>query len=106
MNQAELSFEISLSDNLSHIYRVRCVLKNPRASQVTFSIPSWTPGSYLIRDFSQHITRISANATLSKRDKDTWACVNVSGDLVIDYAVYAFDPSVRAAFLDDSYAFF
>jgi len=106
MKPVEIHFEISLKNNLAHVYRVHCTIKNPRSSKVTFSLPSWTPGSYLIRDFSQHVISVSANSAIEKISKDAWICSEVKGDLILDYDVYAFDPSVRAAFLDDSYAFF
>ena len=68
------------------------------------SLPNWVPGSYLIRDFSRHITEIRAfcdgiSAELTQIDTNTWHTAAIGGEWRICYTVYAFDLSVRGAFL-------
>ena len=75
------------------------------------SLPNWVPGSYLIRDFSRHITEIRAfcdgiPAELTQIDKNTWHTAAISGEWRICYTVYAFDLSVRGAFLTTERGFF
>jgi predicted metalloprotease with PDZ domain len=111
MNTTEVHFEISFPSPEAHVLRVRCEIANLTASQVDFSLPSWTPGSYLVRDFAQHVTSISASdltgpLPLAKVNKDTWQCHTSHAELTIIYELYAFDASVRAAFFESSYAFF
>jgi predicted metalloprotease with PDZ domain len=43
---------------------------------------------------------------IKKLDKQTWQAAVCKGELVIEYEVYAWDLSVRAAHLDQSHAFF
>ena len=75
------------------------------------SLPNWVPGSYLIRDFSRHITEIRAfcdgiPAELTQIDKNTWHTAAIGGEWRICYTVYAFDLSVRGAFLTTERGFF
>jgi predicted metalloprotease with PDZ domain len=77
-----------------------------------FSLPVWIPGSYMVREFGRHLSGLSAqqgrsDVALTQLDKTTWRAENTGkGALTIDYEAYAFDTSVRTAFLDDSRGFF
>ena len=77
-----------------------------------FSLPSWIPGSYLIREFSKEIVKISAQQNgkvkkLVQLDKNTWTCnSSTDGELTLRYWIYARDPSVRTAWLDIDRGFF
>ncbi|MEO7009780.1 MAG: peptidase M61, partial [Caldimonas sp.] len=71
------------------------------------------PGSYLVREFARHLSGLSARqgeleVPLAQLDKATWVARAAArqGALTITYCVYAFDPSVRAAFLDANRGFF
>ncbi|MCB1775419.1 MAG: M61 family metallopeptidase, partial [Gammaproteobacteria bacterium] len=69
------------------------------------------PGSYMIRDFARNITSIEAfddngAMPLVKRDKQTWCGETPKGGLRVVYRVYAYDLSVRSAYLDTFRAFF
>ena len=76
-------------------------------------MPAWIPGSYLIRDFSKQIETIEAFAldkpnealVLERIDNDQWRLPKVAGPVEILTTVYAFDSSVRAAYLDTERAF-
>ncbi len=51
---------------------------------MTWALPVWTPGSYLIREFSRHIDRIhasseSAELAVRKLDKATWIHLDLGG---------------------------
>ena len=74
--------------------------------------PVWIPGSYLVREFAQHLLHISATqagqpVSLRQLDKNTWQAANhPDAPLVLRAEFYAFDPSVRTAWLDPSRGFF
>ncbi|HRK38693.1 MAG TPA: peptidase M61 [Burkholderiaceae bacterium] len=99
----------------AHLYRVTLTLPNPEVGLV-LSLPVWIPGSYLVREFAQHLQRLSAEAggvpaTLVQRDKHSWAvtalpAANIGHPLQVSYEVYAFDASVRTAWLDATRGFF
>lgn len=105
-------YKISPTHPETHYFDVEIQLGQAHQHQV-FSLPAWIPGSYMIRDFARHIVAIRCfnskdeELTLSKRDKQTWQANNEAGEtLTLVYRVYAFDTSVRAAYLDDKRGFF
>lgn len=111
MPASEINYEVSLESLHAHNYKVSCSFQTTPNAEVKMSLPSWTPGSYLIREFAQHVLEVKAicdgqDVLVAKKDKDTWALLPLGKDVRVEYLVYAFDPSIRAAFLDDSYAFF
>lgn len=78
-------------------------------------MPTWIPGSYMIRDFSKNVMQITAIAEASqqsiditKEDKSTWVLgeCEAEGGVVVAYEVYAWDMSVRAAHLDQTHGYF
>lgn len=94
-----------------HRYAVELRIAHP-ATQQTVSLPVWIPGSYLIREFARHLDGLSATQgrtprPITQRDKCTWviAC-DPKRALLLRYTVYAFDLSVRAAWLDAERGFF
>ncbi len=81
--------------------------------QVDVSLPVWIPGSYLVREFSQHLLPLQAEAdgqavAVRQTRKNQWRVHPPTGtrQLVVHYEVYAFDASVRTAFLDQTRGFF
>ncbi|WP_457666959.1 M61 family metallopeptidase [Thiolapillus sp.] len=95
----------------AHIFRVRLVIREPDEKGQRLSLPAWIPGSYMIRDFARNIVSIRASCEgepvrLSKIDKQTWQAAPISGELAVEYDVYAWDLSVRGAHLDQLHGFF
>ena len=73
-------------------------------------LPVWIPGSYLVREFARHLSRIHAvtdpdgaavRLSIEKINKNTWqlACTEPTW-IELRYQVYAFDLSVRGAYFD------
>jgi len=105
------TYRIELADIAAHRYRVTLTLAHPAAEQ-DFSLPVWIPGSYLVREFAKQLSRLSArqgrrDVAVEQLDKASWR-VRCSGraTLTLSYDVYAFDASVRTAWLDSERAFF
>lgn len=96
----------------AHLYEVTMILPVEKAGEVIVSMPAWVPGSYMIRDFSRHVVTITAkqadqSLALTSLDKHTWQLMAPEAGLVtLTYHVYAFDVSVRGAFLDQQRGFF
>jgi predicted metalloprotease with PDZ domain len=109
--RAMIDYLIEAADPQAHRYRVTLKLPRPEATQ-RLSLPVWIPGSYMVREFSRHLSRLQARqgtreCRVEPLDKCHWqvACEGAQ-TLVISYEVYAFDTSVRTAFLDDRRGFF
>ncbi|MFO1337489.1 MAG: PDZ domain-containing protein [Burkholderiaceae bacterium] len=107
---AAVSYRIEVADASAHRYRVQLAVPAPAKGQV-LSLPVWIPGSYMVREFGRHLSGLTARqgrraVVLTQLDKTRWRA-ETSGNtaLTVDYDVYAFDTSVRTAFLDDSRGF-
>ncbi len=98
-------------DPHAHLFEVACTLADPDPAGQRFRLPAWIPGSYLIREFARHfvIVRAYSGATevvIAKEAKDVWRAAPTPGPLTVTAMVYAFDLSVRGAYLDASRAYF
>jgi predicted metalloprotease with PDZ domain len=106
-----ISYRLEIADAHAHLFRVTLSVPQP-ATEQRLSLPAWIPGSYLVREFARHLSGLQARqgsreVSLVQLDKATWvaACTG-KGALTVSYLVYAFDSSVRTAFLDANRAFF
>jgi predicted metalloprotease with PDZ domain len=98
-----------LLDLNRHLFEVECSIENPEASQC-FQMPSWIPGSYLLREFARYVVSIEAESggtrkPLEQIDNSTWCCRGAEGEVTVRAQIYALDQSVRGAWLDASRAF-
>ena len=106
-----ITYRIEVADAHAHLFRVTLTVPRPAPEQ-RLSLPVWIPGSYLVREFARHLSALSATQggverPLRQLDKATWlAHCEGRGALVVSCLVYAFDTSVRAAFLDPNRGFF
>jgi predicted metalloprotease with PDZ domain len=104
-------YRVEAADPAAHLFHVTLTIAQPQGGQ-RVSLPAWIPGSYLVREFARHLQKLSARqdgkpVPVQQVDKATWQveCVP-SSPLVLSYEVYAFDNSVRAAWLDAQRGFF
>jgi predicted metalloprotease with PDZ domain len=95
-----------------HLFEVECRIERPDASQ-RFQMPSWIPGSYLLREFARHIVSFEAvsgerKLPVEQLDHNTWCCRDAAATetLSVTTRVFALDESVRGAFLDTRRAYF
>jgi len=106
-----IHYRIEVADAAAHLFKVTLTIAEPAPEQ-QLSLPVWIPGSYMVREFSRHLSRIEARQGTQPRPlvqlaKDRWS-VATSGRaaLVVTYFAYAFDASVRTAWLSDDRGFF
>ncbi len=106
-----IHYRVEFASLQAHLFQVTLTIARP-APQQTLSLPVWIPGSYLVREFSRHLQQLEARqgktaVPLQQLDKNTWlAEANPARPLVLTCQVYAFDNSVRAAWLDATRGFF
>lgn len=106
-----IHYRIEVADVHSHRYLVTLKIDRPAPVQ-RVSLPVWIPGSYLVREFARHLSPLSATqqgrqCEITAIDKCTWDIASQgSSVLTVQYEVYAFDTSVRTAFLDARRGFF
>jgi predicted metalloprotease with PDZ domain len=106
-----LCYTVEIADPHAHLYRVSLSIPSPAARQ-RVSLPVWIPGSYLVREFSRHLQSLDArqgtqSCAVRSVDKCSWDIdADPARSLDLSWEVYAFDASVRAAWLDSQRAFF
>lgn len=104
-------YQIGADAPATHRFQVRVAVSQPDPAGQRFWLPDWIPGSYMIRDFSRNINGLQASCggqpvPLQQLDKSSWLAGAVTGELLLEYEVYAWDLSVRAAHLDQTHAYF
>jgi predicted metalloprotease with PDZ domain len=106
-----IHYTVEAADLHAHLFRVTLTIPEPTAQQ-TVSLPVWIPGSYLVREFAKNLQNLTGkqgrrSVALTQHDKCTWAIAcKPDQPLVLSYEVYAFDNSVRTAWLDSQRGFF
>jgi predicted metalloprotease with PDZ domain len=106
-----VAYAIVAKDLAAHLFQVTLTVREPAPDGQLLALPAWIPGSYMIREFARNIVQIRAEANgqpvaLAKLDKHSWQAPPVEGALTVQYDVYAWDLSVRAAHLDRTHGFF
>ncbi|MEF9955849.1 MAG: PDZ domain-containing protein [Acinetobacter sp.] len=102
-----LHYQIEFDDYRQHLIHVTLrFLANPNQE---LWLPTWIPGSYLIREFAKHIESVTASdeagriLNIKKLEKNRWRLFNTDHELItVEYDVYAYDLSVRGAYVDQT----
>jgi predicted metalloprotease with PDZ domain len=109
--ESMITYRIDVADPHAHLFEVMLTVPRPDELQ-RVSLPVWIPGSYLVREFARHLSGLHATQggrerPLTQLDKANWQVACDGGAaLTLRYRVYAYDTSVRAAYLDASRGFF
>ena len=110
-NSPHVSYAVAIENGLDHFFSVVLTIADPQAEQI-LQLPAWIPGSYLLREFARHLQGLTCkqggkSLPVQQLDKARWRVACVPGQpLVLHYQVYAFDASVRTAWLDATRGFF
>lgn len=110
-SEPSVQYKISISTPYTHYADVSVEIENYRNDQLSVSMPVWTPGSYLIREFERNVQEVKAELNgkplqIEQKSKNTWTVAGVTGGKVaIGYRVYAFENTVRTSFIDADEAF-
>ncbi|MGJ8694444.1 MAG: M61 family metallopeptidase [Thalassotalea sp.] len=107
-----IEYKISVANSSSHLFAVSLRFPTVKDKRYTLSLPAWLPGSYMIRDFAKNIMQINttnnsgAQLPITLLDKQTWQVTALDDYIEVSYQVFAFDLSVRTAYLDNQRGFF
>src|SRR2546422_3997510 len=96
----ELSYTLAFPQPHTHLYEVNLTIGNVATPQLDLSLPIWTPGSYLAREYARHVQDFKADdgserpLPWRKVDKATWRIEpGASGDsqktVRVSYRVFA-----------------
>jgi len=111
-SQVKIGFEVSFKEPQAHYAEIEMNVSGIATKDyVDLKMPVWTPGSYLVREFAKNVESFTAIANgkpvkVEKVTKNTWRVFNAKAAAIkVNYRVYAFEVSVRTAFIDESHAF-
>ncbi len=106
-----IRYQIAPINPHAHLFEVRCTVDDPDPAGQRFRLPVWIPGSYLIREFARQFIHLRAESAgnavaIVKEGKDVWRLAPANVPVTVIAQVYAYDVSVRTAYVDGSRAYF
>jgi len=97
-----IRYEVFFREPQHHYVHVEMTLDASAGEELTLYMPVWTPGSYMIREFSRYIDMVTAQdeqdnpLTIEKTAKNTWSlAIKATGPVRVSYRVYANELTVR-----------
>lgn len=108
----EIHHELSMPAPETHYFHVETTLKAFEEEKIILTMPVWSPGSYLIREYPKNVNLVRAKdekgktLPIQKIRKNQWEIEK--GDaktVIVNYEVYAFELTVRTSFLDLTHGF-
>jgi predicted metalloprotease with PDZ domain len=110
-SQVKIGFEVCFTEPQAHYAEVEMNISGINKEFIDIKMPVWTPGSYLVREFSKNVEGFKASVAgkalrFEKVRKNIWRVYGAGANqLKINYRVYANEVSVRTAFIDNTHAF-
>ncbi|MDC0602596.1 PDZ domain-containing protein [Aliiglaciecola sp.] len=112
MTNKHVNYCVKVNSIAAHLFEVEQTIQGHGDEDIILRLPAWIPGSYMIRDFAKNIVSFVAvdealqALAVTKKDKQTWVVTPGKGAVTIKLHIYAYDLSVRSAYINDQYAFF
>jgi len=105
-------YELHMESPVDHYFQIDMFLSGYKTTEIEVKLPVWTPGSYLVREFSKNIDIVQAfdeqgrSLSVRKKNKNSWIIdPQKSKEIKVSYQVYAFELTVRTSFLDATHGF-
>lgn len=112
--QPIFSYKVFLPNPEYHFFEVSLTIENWEKDQLNLKMPVWTPGSYLVREYSRLLQEFEAfcpkkdkSIAWQKITKNHWQIDTLTTNFInIKYKIYANDLTVRTNHLDSTHGFF
>ena len=108
---APITYLVDLSGRDQHLVGVTMrIPADVVESGGRLTVPTWTPGSYLVRDYVHHLQRVGARDAagtpvhLEPDGISAWRVPPVDGEVTVELEWYAYETSVRTNHVDDHHA--
>jgi predicted metalloprotease with PDZ domain len=95
----------------THYVEVEAAIPAARDGQTDLFMAVWTPGSYLVREYSRNVEGVAAKSPdgrvlpVEKTAKNRWRVASGSaGSFTLSYRVYGREMTVRTNWIEDSFA--
>lgn len=110
-----INFAVSMSKPHTHLFEVEITIREHGTTIVNEDVlimPVWTPGSYMVREYSRHVQDFAAVDGSGRRlewekiNKNSWKIkTNNTPEVRVTYRVYANELTVRTSELNSDHAF-
>jgi predicted metalloprotease with PDZ domain len=114
----EIKYFVEVMDPKTHVVRVRVSGQRDGMDNLSFYLPSWSPGSYLMREYSRNIRSVKVLSdngeylNFAQVAKGTWSIDFTNSDLkkgcdnfLIEYDIFCHELTVRTSHVDETHAF-
>ncbi len=106
-----IEYSVDFSDAVNHYVTIRMTTQSVD-KQTQLMLPTWTPGSYLVREYAKHIDRITASDAkgaalpIVKISKNRWTIdtPDTTSEFTVEYRLFCDELSVRTNSVERSYA--
>jgi predicted metalloprotease with PDZ domain len=95
----------------THYVEIEAAIPASREGRTDLFMAVWTPGSYLVREYSRHVEHVAAKTTdgralaVEKTAKNRWRVANGNAaSFTLSYRVYGREMTVRTNWIEDSFA--
>jgi predicted metalloprotease with PDZ domain len=106
-----MKYTLRFPEPHTHYVEVTAVVPTSGRAQVELMMPVWTPGSYMVREYSRHVEAVTASAQegraleVEKSDKNRWRiATGGSPSVTVNYRVYAREMTVRTNWVETDFA--
>jgi predicted metalloprotease with PDZ domain len=108
---AAISYTVSFPAPHTHYLEVEATIPTDRKPEIELTIPVWTPGSYLVREYERNVENLAARGAsgqalaFEKTRKNHWRITTGGAPQVtVTYSVYSREMSVRNNWVDEKFA--
>ncbi|MFN8370863.1 MAG: PDZ domain-containing protein [Bacteriovoracaceae bacterium] len=117
----DLEYNVEINDPKTHIVKVKLSVKLPsdfKLNRLAFYLPSWSPGSYLMREYARNLRAIRAydqsgvDLWIEKKAKSIWEVDFIKlgqsqkvSEISLQYEIYCHELSVRTSYINENHAF-
>jgi len=108
---APITYLVDLSARDQHLASVRMSIPQDALSEGgRLTVATWTPGSYVVRDYVHHLQRIvatdpsGASVELIPDGVSAWRIAPTASEVVVDLEWYGYESTVRTNHIDDRHA--
>lgn len=114
-----LLYKVSINNPEQHLVEVKLCAQRPKGKrQLMLFLPSWSPGSYLMREYARHIRQmrvVSSNGEyiyFTQSSKNSWtidwdksSLKQDSDKFTVEYEVYCHELTVRTSHITREHAY-
>lgn len=107
-----IAYQVAMPQPETHLFEITLQVQGWQGANLDLKMPVWTPGSYLVREYSRHLQNFTADAegkslTWRKVGKNHWQIDTTNhSSLTVQYRVFANELTVRTNHLDETHGYF